>query len=65
MRFKELIGKKVKILYTASGRDRSVFGILLDEDEDTFKLRFVSGDVVGISKKTFIRISEENGREGV
>lgn len=59
--FDELIGKKVKIVYNHMGKEKAVFGILLGEDDKNFKLKFSSGDIVGISKNVLIRLSEEQG----
>lgn len=59
--FEDLYGQKVKIVYDHFGVEKAAYGILLEEDAYSFKLRFRSGDIVGISKRNFIRISEEEG----
>jgi len=57
--FEELLNKKVKIVYDHLGKEKAVFGTLIGEDEKTFKLKFASGDIIGINKAFFVRISEE------
>jgi len=62
--FEELIGKKVKIVYDHMGTEKAVFGILRGEDDNTFKIEFNNGNIIGINKRLFIRLNEEEDRHG-
>jgi RNase P/RNase MRP subunit p29 len=57
--FRELVGKRVKIVYDDGGKIKAVYGRLLAEDESSFKVEFSDGKIIGVSKKSYIRISEE------
>lgn len=56
--FEELWGRKVKIVYEDDGKTKAVYGKLLGDNDNEFKMQFNDGSILGVSKLVYRRITE-------